>query len=58
MVTIWTVDKLHLKSLFSFSLQRHLKDSLDALKEFSGLSPSVKHMGEVLENRLQEFDVS
>lgn len=58
MVTIWTVDKLHLQSLFPFSRQRHLKDALDTLKEFSELSPSVKHMGEVLENRLQEFDVS
>jgi hypothetical protein len=57
-VTIWTVDKLHLPRLFPFSLQRHLKDALDTLKEFSELSPSVKHMGEVLENRLQEFDVS
>lgn len=57
MVAIWTVDKLHLQSLFQLSLRRHLKDTLDTLKQFSELSPSVKHMGEVLENRLQETDV-
>lgn len=57
MVAIWTVDNLHLQSLFLPTLRRYLKDTLDTLKQFSDLSPSVKHMVEVLENRLQEIDV-
>ncbi|EED15729.1 conserved hypothetical protein [Talaromyces stipitatus ATCC 10500] len=57
MVAIWTVDNLHLQSPLPLSLRRYLKDTLDTLKQFSELSPLVKHMAEVLENRLQEIDV-
>ncbi|KAH8693064.1 hypothetical protein BGW36DRAFT_399801 [Talaromyces proteolyticus] len=57
MVAIWTVDNLRLQSLFLPRLWEHLKDTLDTLKQFSELSPSVKYMVEVLENRLQESDI-
>jgi hypothetical protein len=57
MVAIWTVDNLRLQSLFLPRLGGYLKDTLDTLKQFSELSPSVKYMAEVLENRLQEIDV-
>ncbi|QKX59932.1 uncharacterized protein TRUGW13939_07074 [Talaromyces rugulosus] len=57
MVAVWTVDNLRLQSPFLPRLRGYLKDTLDTLKQFSELSPSVKYMAEVLENRLQEIDV-